>query len=284
MKLQFEKSITTNSLPYDGDIICIRGGGDLATGVIQKFSRAGKRVVVLEIQKPTAIRRTVALSTAIVTGTMQVEDITARHISYTSHNLEACWSNGEVPVIIDPNGTHIEEISPICVIDAILAKKNLGTNKCMAPITIGMGPGFFAPDEVDVAIETMRGHRLGRLIFQGTPLPNTGIPGALGGRSTERVLRAPGTGVMRHRREIGEFLKKGEVVFSVNEMDVSAPFDGILRGILERETEVFQGMKVGDIDPRELEEDACITISDKARALGGAALEAYLYMKRVKGL
>jgi len=284
MKEQSDEGSTKKSLPYDGEIICIRGGGDIATGVIQKFARAGMRVVVLELQKPTAIRRTVALSTALETGIMQVEDITSRHVSYARHNLEACWSNGEVPVIVDPNGTHIDEIRPICVIDAILAKRNLDTNKRMAPITIGLGPGFHAPDAVSAAIETMRGHKLGCLILHGEPLSNTGIPGVLGGKSAERVLRAPCAGIIRHRRKIGEFLKIGEVVFSVKGIDVQAPFAGILRGILATETEVFPGMKAGDIDPRELEKDACITISDKARALGGAALEAFLYIKRVKGL
>ena len=271
-------------MSYDKDIICVRGGGDLATGVIQKLARSGMRVVVLEIERPTAIRRTVALSTAIEQGIFQVEDIVGRFIEYSAENINECWVKKEIPIIIDSKGKYIDEISPICVVDAILAKKNLGTNKKMAPITIGMGPGFEAPNTVDAVIETMRGHRLGRLILKGGPMENTGIPGEIGGKSAERVLRSPCRGIVLNKAQIGDIVKEGQVVCMVAEKEVIAPFGGVLRGILADGMLTFEGMKIGDIDPRNLGEDTCFTISDKARSLGGAVLEAFLYLKREKGL
>jgi len=271
-------------LSYDKDIICIRGGGDLATGVIQKLARSGMRVVVLEIERPTAIRRTVALSTAIEQGRFQVEDIVGRFVKYSAENLQECWEKEEIPIIIDPDGECIQKISPICVVDAILAKKNLGTSKDMAPITIGMGPGFEAPTMVDGVIETMRGHKLGSLILNGCPLKNTGIPGEIGGKSVERVLRSPCKGIIVNQLQIGERVMKGQVVCTVAGEEVRASFSGVLRGILADGMMTFEGMKIGDIDPRDLGADTCFTISDKARNLGGAVLEAFLYLKRKKGL
>lgn len=263
-----------------GDIICVRGGGDLATGVIQKFVRAGMRVFVLETANPTAIRRFVSLSMAIYDGEAIVEDIRARRIDFASNeDLQKCWNDGFVPILIDEQAKCLQKIKPDCVVDAILAKRNFGTTHQLAPITIGLGPGFVSPDDVDIAIETMRGHDLGRLIFNGQPIADTGSPGEIAGESTQRVMRAPCEGTIAHHCEIGDWLEEREAVFSVSGHTVYAPFSGLIRGLIREGTVVFQNMKVADIDPRRLPMQACRTISDKARNLGGAALEAYLYCK-----
>jgi xanthine dehydrogenase accessory factor len=261
--------------------VVVRGGGDLATGVIQKLWRAGYAVVALEIKNPTAIRRAVALSDAVTHGTKQVEDIRARLC--TLKEIKRVLDGGEVPLLIDPEGAAIAALHPLCVVDAIMAKRNLGTSKEAAPITIAMGPGFSAPGDVDAVIETMRGHDLGRLITDGFALPNTGEPGEIGGRR-DRVLRAPSGGVVRHIRAIGDVVAKGEPLFTVGGVELRAPFDGLLRGLIEDGFDAKEGMKVADLDPRREERQNCFTISDKARCLGGAVLEALLYFRRIKNL
>lgn len=261
------------------DVICIRGAGDLATGVIQKFYRSGFPVYATEVGQPTAIRRQVALSTAMVKGEYTVEDVTARRVEFTMEALAGCWQDDVVPIICDPQADSVGKVRPAAVIDAILAKKNYGTHREMAPVTIALGPGFRAPDDVQVIIETMRGHHLGRLIENGEAIPNTGTPGELGGQSTLRVIHAAQAGVIRHLSEIGDNVQKGQPLFEVGETIMRAPFTGMLRGLIAEGMMVKKGMKVADIDPRELSRDECFTISDKARCLGGAALEAYLYMR-----
>ena len=259
--------------------IIVRGGGDLATGVVQKFYRAGFPVVVLEVAAPSAIRRTVALCEAAYDGIAQVEDVICQKVSGPG-KLEDCWNAGRVPLLIDPDGAIIREIKPSAVIDAILAKRNTGTNMAMAEMTIALGPGFLAGKDVTAVIETMRGHDLGRLILQGHAQPNTGVPGEIGGKSTQRVLRAPAHGVVTAHKRIGEVAERGEVVFAVDEQEVHAPFTGLVRGMLRDGMEVPQGMKTADIDPRT--DIDVSTISDKARCLGGAVLEAYLYLRNQK--
>lgn len=260
------------TLPLRGDIILVRGGGDLATGVVQKLCHAGHRVAILEAAKPTAIRRTVALCAAVYEGTAQVEDILATRVD----GLDAfftCWEKGEVPVLVDPLGESIRALRPQGVIDAILAKRNLGTHAGMAPIVIALGPGFSAPEDAHAIIETMRGHRLGSIIWAGSALPNTGIPGKVGGQSALRVLRAPQAGVFVPIRQIGDIVKAGDPIFSVAGETVHAPFDGLVRGMMPEGITVRAGEKSGDIDPR-VDSD-CYTISDKARAIGGGVLDAY---------
>ena len=260
--------------------IVIRGGGDLATGVVQKYFRAGFRVIVLEAPEPTAIRRSVALCEAVYTGFTQVEDMQCRIIN-GSDELESCWQNGIIPLLIDPAGESIKKIKPAAVIDAIIAKRNLGTNRDMADITIALGPGFYAGEDVDIVIETMRGHDLGRLIMQGNAKPNTGIPGDIGGKNVQRVLHAPVSGSIIHRKQIGDLVDEGETLFTVGGTDVRAPFTGLLRGLIHEGKNVPKGMKVADVDPR-IDVD-WRTISDKARCLGGAALEAYFFLLNQKG-
>ncbi len=260
------------------NLIIVRGAGDLATGVIQKFHRCGFPVLALEVSQPTAIRTTVALSQAVYNGRAQVEDVVATAISNLSQLAEV-HNRGEVAILVDPAGESIQTLNPICVIDAILAKKNLGTHREMAPITIALGPGFTAGTDVDVVIETVRGHNLGRLMFNGTALPNTGIPGVIGGKGAQRVIHAPATGQVVHCHQIGDVVQEGEVVLIVGGVPSLAPFTGLLRGLIPQGLEVPKGMKIADIDPR-LDVD-WHTISDKARALGGGALEAFLIRRNL---
>jgi xanthine dehydrogenase accessory factor len=257
--------------------IVIRGGGDLATGVIQKFFHAGFPVVVLETPAPSAIRRSVALCEAAYDGFTQVEDVACRKVSGTDE-LGGCWQGGIIPLLVDPCGESIKTIRPAAVIDAILAKRNLGTNRGMADITIALGPGFCAGEDVNAVIETMRGHDLGRLIFNGYAVPNTGIPGDICGKSVQRVIHASASGTVIHKKQIGDIVESGEILFAIGGTEYRAPFRGLLRGLIREGTMVPQGMKVADIDPR-IDID-WRTISDKARCLGGAALEAYFFLKR----
>lgn len=256
-------------------LVVIRGGGDLATGVIQKFYRSGFPLLVLETARPTAIRRNVALCEAVYTGEAEVEGMRCRLISDITA-IPQCHKAGVIPMMVDPGGEVVSVLRPHAVIDAILAKRNLGTHQSMAPVTIALGPGFCAGEEVHAVIETMRGHQLGRLILSGAALPNTGIPGEIGGKSAQRVIHAPCAGEVRHRRQIGDAVKEGEILFTVAQEAVHAPFSGLLRGLIREGLHVPKGMKVADIDPR-MDVD-WHTISDKARCLGGAALEAYLFL------
>ena len=262
-------------IPAYNQIIIIRGGGDLATGVVQKFHRAGFQVLILEIAVPTAIRRSVALCEAVYDGSKQVEDIICRRISETGE-METCWLEGSVPLIVDPTGETIRAIKPAAVIDAILAKRNLGTTRNMAGVTIALGPGFNAGKDVHAVIETMRGHDLGRLILQGYAKADTGIPAEIGGESSRRVLHAPIAGIVSNLKQIGDVVEPGETLLTVGDTEVNAPFTGLLRGLIREGIQVHKGMKIADVDPRT--EVDWRTISDKARSLGGAALEAYLYL------
>ncbi len=261
------------------EIIGVRGAGDLATGVIQKLARSGFRVYALEVAKPTAIRRQVALSTAIAEGEAQVEDIRARRVDFSLRNLEACWQQGIVPVVVDPEASSVKVANPAALVDAILAKRNLGTNREMAPITIGLGPGFVAPEDVNVVIETMRGHSLGRMIKKGGALPDTGTPGEIGGRGRERVIHAPVSGAVGHIVALGEYVEEGTSLLRVGETIVKAPFAGVLRGLIAEGMVVPEKMKIADLDPRKLDKEQIWQISDKARCIGGAVLEALLYLQ-----
>jgi len=259
------------------DVIVIRGGGDLATGVVQKFFRSGFNVVILETHTPTAIRRTVSLCEAVYDGEVTVEDMRCQKVE-TIDELKSCWCNNIIPLLIDPDGATISSIRPNAVIDAIIAKKNLGTNKDMANITIALGPGFCAGKDVDVVIETMRGHNLGKLIFTGYAMLDTGIPAKIEGESTQRVVYAPVAGKIEHVQQIGAIVDQGDTILSVGGIDVYAPISGLLRGLIREKMVVSKGLKVADIDKRTNIDYRCI--SDKARCLGGAALEAYLHLKR----
>ncbi|MDO5713312.1 MAG: selenium-dependent molybdenum cofactor biosynthesis protein YqeB [Tissierellia bacterium] len=258
-------------------IIIIRGGGDVATGIIQKLHRSGNAILILDVEKPTAIRRGVALCDAVYFGEKEVEDIKAVRID-SLKEIEKVWDQGNIPLYVDPKGDSIYEIKPMAVVDAILAKKNIGTNKNMAPITIGVGPGFIAGEDVDLVVETNRGHDLGRLIFSGPPQENTGIPGDIMGYTSERVIHAPNSGELKHIRKIGDLVKKGEKIAQIEDVAVKSKLDGVLRGLIGDGTIVHKGMKIADVDPRG-EVSACYYISDKARNIGGGVLEGFYYLK-----
>lgn len=264
-------------------LVVVRGGGDIASGTIQKLHRSGFKVLVLEIEKPTAIRRNVAFSDAIYNGESEVEGIKSIRVNNIEQINEA-HNNNLIPILVDKNADIVKELKPLAVIDAILAKRNLGTNKEMAPITIALGPGFCAGKDVDVVIETNRGHNLGRLIFEGFAKENTGVPGVIDGFSKERVIYSEHEGYIKHVKNIGDIVKQGEVIALINESEVKASISGLLRGLIKEDALVNKGLKIADIDPRITEIENYTTISDKARSIGGGALEALLYMKNKKGL
>lgn len=260
-------------------LVVIRGAGDLATGIALRLWRAHIRVVMTDIERPTAIRRTVCFSQAIVHGETTVEDVTAKRAETPEAALDILKTNC-IPVLADPEGACIPALKPDAVVDAILAKKNLGTNITDAPVVIGVGPGFTAGVDCHAVVETMRGHYLGRVIHEGGAIPNTGIPGLIGGFAGERVLRAPADGVFHQVLDIGAQVKMGDVAATVDGIPMTCTLDGVLRGILADGTPVFKGMKAGDIDPR-CEIRHCYCASDKALAVGGGVLEAVLNLTGV---
>ncbi|MBQ9147948.1 MAG: EF2563 family selenium-dependent molybdenum hydroxylase system protein [Oscillospiraceae bacterium] len=256
--------------------IVVRGGGDLATGTIHRLWSAGFRVLVLEAEHPAAIRRQVSLSEAVYEGTATVEGVTARLIRNVSE-MEAVWAAGEVPMLVDPEGTCLETVKPAALVDAIIAKYNVGTRRDMAPATIALGPGFVAGEDVDVVIETSRGHKLGRVIKEGSAKPNTGIPGIIGGYGKERVMHSPAVGVLRNVHAIGDIVEAGtEIAYIETEagrVPVLATINGIIRGLIRDGYPVTKGFKIADIDPRKEELENCWLISDKARCIAGSVLE-----------
>lgn len=259
------------------NIVIVRGGGDIATGTIQKLFRSGFKVLVLEKEFPQCIRRTVSCGEAMYKGSVTIEDFTVRKVK-NELEIKNTWEDGEIPIVADEEGKFIKIFKPLAVIDAILAKKNLGTTKDMAPIVIGLGPGFNASKDVDLVIETNRGHHLGRLIFKGKPQENTGNPGNIKGFTTERILRSPNDGEIKVLKDIGSVVKCGEVVGYVGDEEIKSNLDGMVRGMIREGSKVFKGMKIGDIDPR-IDINYTKTISDKARAIGGGVLEGILILK-----
>lgn len=253
-------------------LIVIRGGGDLATGVAVRLFRAGFFVMILEVDHPTVIRLPVSFARAVYEGKAIVEEIEAVLIP-SWEKAKDTIKQGKIPVLIDPQGCCIKKLSPSVLVDAILAKRNLGTKINQAPLVIGLGPGFTAGKDVDVVIESERGHNLGRVIYQGQAAPDTGIPGEVGGESKSRLLRAPAAGKIVPLHKIGDLVKAGEVIAEVEGVHIKAEIPGVLRGLIYPQSWVTRGMKIGDIDPRGIR-DYCFTISDKSRSIGGGVLEA----------
>lgn len=258
-------------------LVIVRGGGDLATGTIHKLHRSGFAVVILETEKPSAIRRNVALSEAVYDNIAIVEDLSAVRV-VNWDDAVAIIQSGGVPLMIDPQAALLKTVKPMALVDAIIAKKNLGTHRNMAPITVALGPGFEAGKDVDIVIETARGHNLGRLIFDGFAKKNTGIPGPIGGYDKERVIHAPVGGTVLNIRKISDIVEAGEPIALIGETAVPATISGVLRGLIRNGYEVTKGFKIADIDPRIEEKENCFTISDKARCLAGSVLEAILYL------
>jgi xanthine dehydrogenase accessory factor len=259
-------------------LVLIRGAGDLATGVALRLHRAGFQVVMTDLERPTAIRRTVSFSQAIADGCTTVEHVTARLA--TVQQVGEILAAGEIPVLADPECACKTVLQPQILVDAILAKKNLGTAMTDAPVVIALGPGFTAGEDCHAVIETMRGHYLGRVITKGSAQPNTAVPGLIGGYAGERVLRAPADGIFRSCRSIGAQVEAGDVAGYVGDVPMRCTIGGVLRGILADGTPVHQGMKAGDVDPRCCVEH-CYCCSDKALAIGGGVLEAILQFTEV---
>lgn len=260
-------------------LVVVRGGGDLATGTIHNLYEEGYRVAVLETEHPACIRRQVSFCEAIYEGKIEVEGVTAVHIEEAEEDalynaVEKAWARGEIPVLKDPSGHVIETLQPEVVVDAILAKRNLGTTKEMAPLTIGLGPGFTAGQDVDIVIETMRGEHLGKIYRTGSAIPNTGIPGVIAGYSKERVIHAPASGKFQPRKRIGDMVKTDEVLGVIipeeqqGEVPVFASMTGLLRGMIKEGYLVKKGLKIMDIEPRMDEKELCFLISDKAKCIG----------------
>ena len=254
--------------------VLIKGAGDLATGIACRLHRCGFKIIMTEIAKPTTVRCTVAFSRAVYEGSAVVEDIKAVLVSSAAEAMEAT-EKGFVAVIVDPVCRVLGELKPRALVDAIIAKHNTGTSIADAPIVVGVGPGFTAGVDCHRAVETQRGHDLGRVLRSGSPMPNTGVPGEIGGYSTERIVRAPCEGEFKPLSAIGDRVRRGQLLAVVNGKGVYALIDGVLRGLLPAGTEVHMGMKAGDIDPR-CKVENCYSVSDKARSIGGGVLEAIL--------
>ena len=269
------------------NLIIVRGGGDLATGSIYKLKKSGFPVLILEVENPSAIRRNVAFCEAVYQGSQTVEDMTC-YLANSLEQAKVLLREGKLAVLVDPTGETIPKLQPLVVVDAILAKKNLGTNRNMAPITVALGPGFTACEDVDAVIETKRGHNLGRVLWTGSAAPNTGIPGMIGGFGKERVIHCPAKGIVRNVKHITDTVSNGEVIALVETecgtVPVEATLDGILRGLIRDGYPVNAGFKMADIDPRAEEYNNCFTISDKARCIAGGVLEAILQRKGELGL
>ncbi len=247
----------------------------MATGIVCQLYQANfRQIFLMETQKPVAVRRQVSFCEAVYDETAIVEGVYAVKTD-DIENIQSHWGRNRIPVIVDPNWHAVKTIQPNIVIDAIIAKKNLGTKISEAPLVIGLGPGFEAGKDVHMVIETNRGHNLGRVILKGNPETNTGIPGNIEGYTRERVLRAPCPGIFQSSLTIGNPVRKNDVIGYVNDQPVIAQINGILRGLIRNNAKVTDHLKVGDIDPRGNIE-YCNTISEKSRAIGGSVLEVIL--------
>jgi xanthine dehydrogenase accessory factor len=259
-------------------LILLKGAGDLGTGVAWRLHKAGFPVVITELAQPLVVRRTVALASAVYDGEIVVEGITARRAE-SFDQAQLFLDAGVVPVLIDPETRARDFFAPRVLVDAVMAKRNTGTRITDAPLVIALGPGFKPEVDCHAVVETKRGHTLGRVYWDRAAEENTGVPGQVGGKSAERVLRAPNEGIVTGTRRIGDAVTRGEMVAQVDGVEVRAPFDGILRGLVHDGLAVKAGMKIGDVDARANREH-CFTVSDKALAVGGGVLEAILFWLR----
>jgi xanthine dehydrogenase accessory factor len=254
-------------------LVVIRGGGDLGSGVALRLWRAGFRVVIVESASPIAVRRTVSFSEAVYEGAARVEEVNGELVGGEQAFVVA--GSGRVAVVVDPEAEHVARLRPYALVDAIMAKRNVGTHMGMAPCVIGLGPGFSAGVDVTAVVETNRGPNLGRVYWRGGAEADTGRPGSVHGHGVERVLRAPTAGQLRTRRAIGDVVQEGDVIADVDDLPVPAAFTGMVRGLARDGLEVRRGMKIGDLDPR-LDPTLCLLVSDKALAVAGGVLEAIL--------
>ena len=254
--------------------VLLRGGGDLATGVAYRLHHAGFPVIVTELPHPLVVRRRVALATAVLEGELLVEDLRGVRAGSPAEAWDLAQT-GAIPVLISPELPALPLAPSLTIVDARMAKRNIDTTIDQAPLVIALGPGFTAGADCHAVIETNRGHRLGRVIRQGSAEPDTGTPGIVGGKGRERVLRAPAGGTTSWRVDIGDRVREGQLMGDVAGIDIAAPFDGVVRGLIAPGTPVAAGYKIGDVDPRD-DLTAPYTISDKALSIGGGVLEAIL--------
>jgi xanthine dehydrogenase accessory factor len=255
--------------------VLIRGGGEMASGIAHRLHQCHMKVLITEIAAPTAVRRTVAYAEAIYDGHHAIENVKSLKVT-TVHQAHELWEAGMIPIFIDPGAAVRREVKPEVIVDAIMAKQGSSTAISDAPLVIGIGPGFTAGENVHAVVESNRGYRLGRVIWNGAAEPDTGVPAPVAGYTETRVLRAPRAGLFKAIREIGDTVQRGEIVAEVDSMQISAEISGMIRGMLHDGIQVEAGVKIGDVDPRG-EREYCYTISDKARAIGGGVVEAILH-------
>ena len=258
-------------------IVLIRGGGDLASGVALRLHRAGLRVVVAELEQPLAVRRLVSFAEAIYAGEISVEGVTGRRVTDASDTLRILqiFAKGQIPVLVDPRADSVNSLHPTVVVDARMTKRRAELIPTPVNLIIGLGPGFVVEENCHAVVETLRSFHLGRVYWQGSAQPDTGLPDPVRGQSAERVLRAPVDGVLEAQAEIGEHVEAGQPVAEVAGEAVLAPFAGVLRGLLHSGVPVRAGLKIGDVDPRD-DPSYCTLVSDKALAVAGGVLEAIL--------
>lgn len=266
------------SVCFDKNLVIIRGGGDLGTGVAYKLFNSNFNIVILEIANPITVRRKVAFSEAVYERKVTIEGVEAILV-HEVHEIYNNIKHKKISVIIDEEAKIVNKLKPIALVDAIVAKKNFGTNRSLAPITIALGPGFVAGVDVDVVIETNRGENLGKIIYEGTTSANTGQPAAVMGFRRERVLWAPVSGYINVIKDIGEIVAKEEIVAEINGVEIKSKIAGFVRGIVRSGIYLRKGLKVGDINPRVDRLDLCYKLSDKACKLGESVLEAINKLK-----
>ncbi len=255
-------------------LVLIKGAGDLATGVAVRLHRCGFPVIMTELPNPLMVRRTVAFGEAVYETEVAVEGIRARRVDGIAAARQVLAERA-IPVLVDPETRCLAGLAPAVLIDGVMAKVNTGTRLADAPLVIALGPGFVAGVDCHAVIETNRGHLLGRVIYTGSAEPDTGEPGLVGGKTTQRVLRAPVDGIVENRAAIGERVEEGQVVAVVAHIPVIALTAGVLRGLVRPGVRVTAGLKIGDIDPR-AEPAHCYLVSEKALAIAGGVLEAIL--------
>lgn len=260
--------------------VLIWGGGDLASGVALRLHRVGIHVVVVEQVQPLAVRRSVAFAQAVYDRETRIEEVTGRLI-VSADQMEKCWKQGEIPVIVDPELNLLNDYYPVAVVDARMRKKEVKIDISMADLVIGLGPGFTVDVNCHAAVETNRGHFLGRVYWEGSPEADTGIPGKVQAFAAERVLHAPATGIVETLVPIGQTVKEGDPLLMVDGKAATAPFDGVVRGMIHSGVLVREGVKVGDVDPRP-EIFRCWYASEKSLAIGGGVLEALLTKPKVR--
>jgi xanthine dehydrogenase accessory factor len=260
---------------FHDTLVIIKGAGDLATGVAYRLHRSGFPILMTELPQPLMVRRAVSFGQAVYDGETTVEGVVARRVPDPDEALAVARGGQAVAVLVDPGARAVDLLRPPVLVDAIMAKHNTGTLITHAPLVIALGPGFTAGVDCHVAVETNRGHWLARLLYRGSPQPDTKTPGKVMGYARGRVIRAPADGRLQPVARVGERLRKGDLIGRVGGHEVRAMFDGVLRGLIHPSVPVTKGLKIGDLDPREVDRH-CFTISEKSFAIGGALLEAIL--------